>query len=133
LRIEREPLVVVGLGIDIVEVDRVGTALDRWGDRLIARLMGPEEAARLPREEGERVQALALAIAGKEAASKALGTGWTHGIGWRDVDVELGPPPGVRLRGAAAERAGRLGATKRAHVTLEVRGDLALAEVRLLG
>jgi holo-[acyl-carrier protein] synthase len=126
-------LMVIGLGVDLVEMDRVQQALDRWGDRFVAKLMEPEEADRLPLEEEGRRRALALAIAGKEAASKALGTGWSRGVRWRDVDVDLGPPPRLTLRGAAARRAEQLGATPRVQLILEARGELALAQVRLFG
>jgi holo-[acyl-carrier protein] synthase len=124
---------VIGLGVDLVEMDRVRQALDRWGQRFVAKLMEPGEADRLPLEDSERRRALALAIAGKEAASKALGTGWTHGVRWRDVEVDLGPPPRLTLKGAAARRARQLGATDRVQLILEARGELALAQVRLLG
>ena len=125
-------LLVVGLGIDIVELDRVARSLERWGGRLLARIMDPEEAARLPPGSADRVHAVALAIAGKEAASKALGTGWTRGVYWRDVVVSAGPPASVRLRGGAAATARRLGSRGEAQALLELRGELALGEVRLL-
>jgi len=80
-----EGTLVVGLGIDLIELDRVETALARWGERFVARLMDPIEAARLPLDEPGRSRALALAIAGKEAGSKAIGTGWSRGVRWRDV------------------------------------------------
>ena len=63
--------------------------------------MGEAEAARLPDGATDRAPRLALAIAAKEAASKALGTGWSRGVCWRDVVVDLGPPLAVRLEGGA--------------------------------
>jgi holo-[acyl-carrier protein] synthase len=123
--------VIVGVGIDLVEEERVARALERWGDRLVAKLMGAEEAARLPAEAG-RAHALALAIAAKEAASKALGTGWSRGVWWRDVVVFPGPPVEVRLEGGALARARRLGSAGRTRAALEVRGDLVIGRVRLL-
>jgi len=123
---------VVGLGVDLVELARVASALERWGERLIGKLMDPEEAARLPGARDERAVALALAIAGKEAASKAIGTGWSRGVRWRDVVVELGPPAAVRLRDRAAEVARRLGSDGRTRATLELRGPLAVGQVWLL-
>ena len=123
---------VVGLGVDLVEWARVAKSLERWGDRFVAKLMDPAEAACLPAEGESRVRALALAVAGKEAASKALGTGWSQGVRWRDVVVELGPPPRVTLLARAAAVARSLGSAGRARVTLEIRGGLAVGEVRLL-
>jgi holo-[acyl-carrier protein] synthase len=124
--------VVVGLGVDLVELSRVAKALDRWGSRLVGKLMDAEEAGRLPAAAAERAQALALAIAGKEAASKALGTGWSRGVRWRDVEVRLRPEPAVGLRGRAAARARALGSSGRTWVRLELRDELAVGEVRLL-
>ena len=123
---------VVGLGVDLVELGRVAKALDRWGSRLVGKLMDAEEAGRLPAEGAERAQALALAIAGKEAASKALGTGWSRGVRWRDVEVRLRPEPAVGLRGGAAARARALGSSGRTWARLELRDELAVGEVRLL-
>ena len=123
---------VVGLGVDLVEWARVAQSLERWGDRFVAKLMDPEEASRLPPEGERRVLALALAVAGKEAASKALGTGWSQGVRWRDVVVHLGPPPRVLLLARAAEVARSKGSLGQARVSLELRGPLAVGEVRLL-
>ena len=122
----------MGLGIDLVERDRVRASLARWGERFVSKLMDPEEAERLPHPPEERALALALAIAGKEAASKAIGTGWSRGVRWRDVVVELGAAPSVRLHARAAEFARRLGSSGRTRVTLEVRGPLAVGQVWLL-
>jgi holo-[acyl-carrier protein] synthase len=122
--------VVLGLGVDLVEIGRVEASHRRWGPRLVGRLMDPEEAQALPREEAARVRAIALAIAGKEAASKAIGTGWSHGVRWRDVVVVL-DPPGVRLRGRAAEVARHLGSSGATTARLFLHGELAVGEVRL--
>jgi holo-[acyl-carrier protein] synthase len=124
--------VVVGLGVDLVELARVARALDRWGSRLVAKLMDDEEAAWLPEEAAARARSLALAIAGKEATSKALGTGWSRGVRWRDVEVRLQPGPAVALRGGAAARAKALGSSGRTWARLELREELAVGEVRLL-
>jgi holo-[acyl-carrier protein] synthase len=124
--------VIVGLGIDLIEQERVARALDRWGERLVAKLMGAAEASRLPGGGSERARAVALAIAAKEAASKALGTGWSRGVCWRDVVVDLGPPLDVRLEGGALRWAHRLGSAGRTRAALEVRGDLVIGQVRLL-
>jgi holo-[acyl-carrier protein] synthase len=120
---------VVGLGVDLVEQSRVEAALARWGERLVGKLMGPEEAALLP-GGAARAGALARAIAAKEAASKALGTGWSRGVRWRDV--VLLPGPRVRLDGPAAARARSLGSNERVRIQLEQRGDLVIGEARLL-
>jgi len=123
---------VIGLGVDLIERDRVRAALQRWGEKLVARLMDPPEAAGLPAPEAARADAVALAIAGKEAVSKALGTGWTRGVRWRDVVVEPGPPPRATLLGPALARARTLGSPGSGVLHLELRGNLVLGEFRLL-
>jgi holo-[acyl-carrier protein] synthase len=122
---------VIGIGLDFVETARVERALGRFGERLVLKLMDPEEAEALPRGGPDRARALALAIAGKEAASKALGTGWSRGVRWRDVVVSTAPA-GVRLEGRAAEVARELGSSGRSRVRLEVRGPHAIGEFWLL-
>jgi holo-[acyl-carrier protein] synthase len=122
---------VVGLGVDLVETSRVERILARWGDHFLAKLMEPAESQRLPSGPG-RAAALALAIAGKEATSKALGTGWSRGVRWRDVVVELAGPPAVHLHGQAAAVARRLGSSGRTRASLEIQGELAVGEVWLL-
>jgi holo-[acyl-carrier protein] synthase len=123
---------VIGIGLDLVETARVERALERFGERFVGKLMDEEEAATLPASPPDRVRALALAVAAKEAASKALGTGWSRGVRWRDVVVELGPDASVRLDGRAAEVARELGSSGRGRLRLEVRGPLALGEYWLL-
>jgi holo-[acyl-carrier protein] synthase len=123
---------VIGIGLDLVETERVSRALERHGERFVRKLMDPEEAGALPEAFPERARLLALAVAGKEAASKALGTGWSQGVRWRDVVVSIEPRPAVRLDGRAAEVARRLGSSGRCRVRLELRGGLALGEFWLL-
>jgi holo-[acyl-carrier protein] synthase len=131
-RARRGKPVIVGLGVDLVECDRVAGALERWGERLVSKLMGPEEAGGLPSSPLERAQSLALAIAAKEAASKALGTGWSRGVRWRDVEVALGPLPSLRLMGRAAQVAKALGSGGKTRLRLDLLGNLVISEVRLL-
>jgi holo-[acyl-carrier protein] synthase len=123
---------VVGLGVDLVEIARVERLLARYGGRLLRRLMDPEEEDRLPPPGPERVRAVSLAIAGKEAASKALGTGWSQGVFWRDVVVDREPTAEVRLRGRAAEVARERGSSGRSQTRLAIDGPLAIGEVWLL-
>jgi holo-[acyl-carrier protein] synthase len=122
---------VIGLGVDLVEVGRVERALERWGQRIVDRLMDQEEAAGLPDEIGPRAVALALSIAGKEAASKAIGTGWSRGVRWRDVVVDR-EASAVCLGGQALAVARSLGSAGRTKTRLELRDGLAVGEVRLL-
>ncbi len=123
---------VIGVGLDIVELERVERLLAAHGDRFIRKLMDGDEAATLPEAKDERAAALALAIAGKEAASKALGTGWSAGVRWRDVVLAITPPQALRLERRAAAVARQLGWSGRARVHLERRDTLAIGEVWLL-
>jgi holo-[acyl-carrier protein] synthase len=123
---------VLGVGVDLVEIDRVAAALTRWGRRIVDRLMAGPESARLPADGPERTQAFAEAIAVKEAASKSLGTGWTRGVAWRHVELVRGPSPRALLHEGAARRAGALGARGARVVELTVREGLVIAEVWLL-
>jgi holo-[acyl-carrier protein] synthase len=94
--------------------------------------MDPGESDRLPEAGPERVRALSAAIAGKEAASKALGTGWSRGVRWRDVVVTPGAEPAVELRARAREVAAERGSNGRCRVHLGIHGALARGEVWLL-
>jgi holo-[acyl-carrier protein] synthase len=125
-------IMVVGLGVDLVETARVERLLARYGQRFVGKLMDPEEARHLPAPASECVVALALAIAGKEAASKALGTGWSRGVRWRDVVVTRDPEPAIRLRGRAAEVARERGSDGGSRTRLAIDGPLAIGEVWLL-
>jgi holo-[acyl-carrier protein] synthase len=128
----RRRVAVVGLGVDVVEPERVARALARWGERQLGKRMDPEEAALLPAAPEARAAALARAIAAKEAASKALGTGWSRGVRWRDVAVRLEGEPSVTFRGRAAAVAARLGSAGRHRLRLLARDGLIVAELRLL-
>lgn len=122
---------IVGVGIDILEVARLSDALDRHGDRFVERVFtGAERAACDLR--GDRVLALAARFAAKEACLKALGTGWAEGLGFRDVEVlrDGNRPPRLVFHGAAARRAEVLGVT-RSHVSLSHQPGMAAAVVVL--
>jgi len=121
--------VVVGLGIDMIEVGRVGRTVERHGDRFLNRIFHPRE---LEQNRGDRVQYLAARFAVKEALFKALGTGWAAGVRWVDVEVqnlESGQPI-LLLHGRAAERAKRMGAD-RSYVTITHTSGHAAAVVIL--
>ena len=122
---------IAGLGIDLVEVDRIERALLRWGPAFLARLMDTEEIDGLP--PGRPAGAVADAVAVKEAASKAIGTGWSGGVRWRDVVIAHGAHPGARLSGAALAAARRLGSSGALEVRIERPPGLVIATVRLLG
>lgn len=94
------------LGIDIIKVDRIRTAIERFGDRFSRRVLTERER----RYVRDRPETFAGRWAAKEAVSKVLGLG-VRGIGWKDIEVERMPTgqPAVRLHGRAAQRAEQLG------------------------
>ncbi|MBU2753865.1 holo-ACP synthase [Acidithiobacillus sp. CV18-2] len=93
---------IVGLGTDLVSVERMASLLDRWGDRLLSRVLGEQEYAELPAGQGIAAF-LARRFAAKEATVKALGTGFRNGICLEDIQVRHDPlgRPTLSLRGAA--------------------------------
>jgi holo-[acyl-carrier protein] synthase len=120
---------ILGHGIDLTEVDRIDEMLAEHGDRFVQRCFTPREIADAgngPR----RVEHLAARFAAKEAALKALATGWAQGVGWTDVAVhraESGKPELV-VTGRAAAVAAERGIT-RWHVSLTHTKDHAVASV----
>ena len=122
---------IVGLGIDVIEVARMAEALRRHGDRFGERVFTDRERAACD-ARADRVLALAARFAAKEACLKAFGTGWAEGLGFRDVEVvrEGNQPPRLVLHGAAVRRAETLGVI-RSHVSLTHQPGLAAAVVIL--
>ena len=112
-------------GVDIIELNRVKEALSRWGERFLTRVFTPAEI----RFCRGRVPELAVRFAGKEAVSKALGTGM-RGVAWRDVEILPDPrgKPLVFLHGPARDRADELGLRSFA-ISLSHSEELAIAFV----
>jgi holo-[acyl-carrier protein] synthase len=111
------------LGIDIIRVERIRAALDRFGPRFSKRVLTDQER----RYVRDRPETMAGRWAAKEAVSKVLGLG-VRGIGWRDIEIERLPTgqPAVRLHGRAAARAGQLG-MERIAVSITHESDYAVA------
>ena len=124
-----EAHVIVGLGLDIAEIDRIEAAHHApWRADSGAAVHAGEVAYC----ESHRINSSAMParFAAKEAAMKALGTGWRHGVRWRDIEVAREPSgkPTLRLQGVARQIADRLG-VKNISLTITHSGNLALAEV----
>ncbi|TKW66456.1 MAG: holo-ACP synthase [Paracoccus denitrificans] len=113
---------ILGIGTDLANIDRIQRVLDRHGDRFRNRVFTPTELAKAARRKDE-AGTLAKRWAAKEACSKALGTGLAMGIAWKDMAVSnlrTGQPV-MHLTGWAAERLARMtpeGHTATVHVTL---------------
>lgn len=123
---------IVGLGIDIVELERIHKALQRFGDRFSRRILTRHELDTMPGAEQARVSFVAARFAAKEAGVKALGTGMSGGITWHDLEVRPLPSgkPEIHLHGAARSAADILGA-RTAHISLTHGRDTAAAVVIL--
>jgi holo-[acyl-carrier protein] synthase len=124
---------IVAIGIDLVEIARIEEVFARRGDRFRARVFTDDEIIYCERR-ASKFASYAARFAAKEATMKALGTGWSDGVGWVDIEVVSGPngAPALQLHRRALERLREIGATK-AHVSLTHSGSLAMAEVLLEG
>ena len=124
---------ILGIGSDLLEIERMAQAGKRYGERFHRRVFTPGERAYCE-SKGRPDEHLAVRFAAKEAALKALGVGWARGITWKDVEVlrEEGGPPTLRFTGVARDVADALG-VRRAHLSLSHSRDLALASVILDG
>ncbi|HVN07891.1 MAG TPA: holo-ACP synthase [Patescibacteria group bacterium] len=120
---------IVGLGIDIAEINRIEAAIQRYGEHFLHRLFTRAEIEYCESHRN-RYERYAGRFAAKEAAMKALGTGWRRGIRWVDIEVarEPGGKPVLRLSGRAAEIAAAMGVR---HTALSIThaGNTAQAQV----
>jgi holo-[acyl-carrier protein] synthase len=123
---------IIGLGLDATDIDRVADVIERHGERFLRRIFTDIEIAYCTRR---RVPAIHFAgrFAAKEAAMKALGTGHTQGVLWRDVEVVRGGgPPRLQWHGGAARRFAAIGGHS-SLLTITHSDDLAIAQVLILG
>lgn len=122
---------IVGMGVDIAEVPRIAESIERFGERFLRRVF-TEEEIRYCDSKANRAERYAARFAAKEAAMKALGTGWNHGVRWRDIEVfrQPGRRPTIRFYGRAEEVAARLG-TKNISLSISHTPELAIANVIL--
>ena len=121
---------IIGIGIDLVDMGRMRKAIERGGDRFMRRVFSAAE--RESAGDPPALETLAARFAAKEAALKALGTGWSAGIGWHEVEVtgDLEGRPTLRLSGQAGSVAQARGVARSA-VSLSRHGSHAAAAVIL--
>lgn len=123
---------IIGLGLDATEIPRIDDMLRRYGDRFLNRVFTEGEIAYC-RARRNPAPHLAGRFAAKEAGMKALGTGHSRGVLWRDIEVvRRGGPPQLQFHGGGARRLVAIGGTK-ALLTITHSEDLALAQVIILG
>ena len=124
---------ILGTGIDLVEVARIAELAGKHGQRFLSRVFTPAELE-YSAGKAARDQHLAGRFAAKEAVFKALGTGWAEGVSWKLVEVvsAQGARPEVRLSGAAAERLAAMGG-KSVHISITHTSGLAAASAVIEG
>ena len=123
---------ILGIGLDATDIPRVAEVFERYGDRFLRRVFTDGEIAYCTRRRNP-VPHLAGRFAAKEAAMKALGTGHSRGVLWKDIEVvRAGGPPRLQLHGGAERRAASM-SVRRSLVTITHSDSLALAQVMLFG
>ena len=122
---------IIGSGIDMVEIGRIQQSMERYGPRFLDRIFTSAEKAYCLRKRNA-AESLAARFAAKEAGAKALGTGISRGVNWLEIEVVREPSgrPTLRFHGRAAERAERMGVCNAA-LSLTHSQALAMASVVL--
>ena len=125
---------ILGTGFDLTALTRIKALLEKHGERFLTRILTAAELAALPAEPARRTAYAAGRWASKEAAVKALGSGFSAGIGFHDVEVVTleGGRPELRLHGRAAELAAEKG-VRALHISISHERDMAGAMVILEG
>jgi holo-[acyl-carrier protein] synthase len=120
---------IVGMGVDIAEVQRIRAAIEKGGEAFLRRVYTANEVAYCERFKN-KFERFAGRFAAKEAAMKALGTGWQHGVRWVDLEVvrEKSGRPTLTIAGEAGKIAARLG-VKNIAISITHTADQALAQV----
>ncbi len=120
---------IVGSGIDVVEIERIQQSLDRFGQRFLDRIYTKSEQAYCLRKR-KAAESLAARFAAKEAGAKALGTGISRGVNWLEIEVLRAPGgrPTLQFHGRAAQIARELGVAHTA-LSLTHTAELAVASV----
>src|ERR1700742_1146551 len=101
---------VIGVGTDLIEIERIEHSVARFGERFLERVFTPGEIAYCQAKKGS-AESFAARFAAKEAGAKALGTGISRGVSWKEFEVKRKPGgrPTLELSGRAGELAGAMG------------------------
>ncbi len=124
---------ILGLGTDLIEIARVQASLERFGERFMARVFTVEEIGYCLRKR-QSAESFAARFAAKEAGAKALGTGISRGVSWKEIEVRRlpGQRPTLHWSGRAAELALAMGVV-RTSLSLTHGRDAAIAVVLVEG
>ncbi|MGH9585451.1 MAG: holo-ACP synthase [Acidobacteriaceae bacterium] len=122
---------LVGTGIDVVEIDRIANTIERYGERFLRRVFTQGEIAYCGRKRN-CAESFAARFAAKEAGAKALGTGIQHGVTWTEIEVRraAGERPTLHFSGRALQRAEQMG-VRRVSLSLTHSETMAMASVHL--
>ncbi len=122
---------ILGIGLDIVDLDRIEEVLKKWGDKFIDKILTPNEKRSIPKN---RVQYVGSRFAAKEAMVKALGTGFSYGISFKDIEVisQANSSPEIVLNGNAKIVADKK-KIKRIFLSISHEKNIATAAVVLEG
>ena len=121
---------VIGLGTDLIEIERIAHSVERYGEAFLHRIFTPGEIAYCQRKKKNAAESLAARFAAKEAGAKALGTGISRGVSWLEFEVRRlpGQRPELHLSGRAEEVARSLG-IRRLSLSLSHSRGLSIAVV----
>jgi holo-[acyl-carrier protein] synthase len=124
---------LIGTGVDLIEIERIAHSIERYGDRFLQRVYTPQEIAYCNRKRSN-AESFAARFAAKEAGAKALGTGISRGVTWNEIEVtrQPGARPMLALTGRAQQLAQKLG-VKNISLSLTHSRDLAMAMVMMEG
>lgn len=121
---------VLGVGTDLIEIARIEESIAQFGERFLSRVFTAGEIAYCRTKKKNAAESFAARFAAKEAGAKALGTGISRGVSWKELEVRRDPGerPTLHLSGRAAERARAMG-VQRLSLSLSHSRDVALAVV----
>ena len=124
---------IIGIGLDLVRIERVRAATERWKDRFLQRVF-TETEQRYCFERSSPYASLAARFAVKEAVLKALGTGWSQGIRWVDIEIrnDSSGRPSANVAGRTEQLLRQRGATS-IHISLSHDGEYAIGEAVVMG
>ena len=125
---------ILGVGTDLIEIERVRRSVERYGERFLERVYTPFEIAYCQRKVHGAAESFAARFAAKEAGAKALGTGISRGVRWTEIEVrnERGGKPVIVWSGRALERARAMGIAG-THLSLTHSREIAMAVVIVEG
>lgn len=125
---------IIGHGIDLIDIRRIDRTINRFGERFIKRIFTKNERIRSDKKQ-KRIESYAKRFAAKEACSKALGTGFRLGVYWKNIEVinEKSGKPTLKLTGGAYERLKKLTPIGSTHnISLSITDDFPWAQANVI-